>query len=480
MTGRRIATGLVLAAAGWLAGCAGRPTEAAPPTSPPVPSRQQAAAPGDDGRAVGQPGADPATAARVREELRHAWLGYATYAWGHDELRPLSHTVRDWYGEPLLMTPVDALDTLRLAGLTAEAVRAQEIILSRLSFDRDASVQVFEVTIRLLGGLLSAYQLTGDARFLALADDLGRRLLPAFDSPTGMPYRFVNLRTGATRDPRSNPAEVGTLLLELGTLARLTGKPIYYDTAKRALVALYARRSPLGLVGEQIDVESGAWTSAASHVGGGIDSYYEYLLKCERLFGDTDCGQMWRASREALDRHLAEETATGLWYGQVDMNSGARTASEFGALHAFLPAVLALGGDLDRARRLESSAFAMWQLSGVEPELIDYHTMRAVDPRYPLRPEIVESAFVLYRTTHDSRYLDMGRTFLAALVARCRTADGYTVLDDVTSGKQGDLMPSFFLAETLKYLYLMFAPEATLDLDAVVLNTEAHPLRRTW
>ncbi len=341
-------------------------------------------------------------------------------------------------------------------------------------------MQVFEVTIRLLGGLLSAYQLTGDARFLALADDLGRRLLPAFDSPTGMPYRFVNLRTGATRDPRSNPAEVGTLLLELGTLARLTGKPIYYDTAKRALVALYARRSPLGLVGEQIDVESGAWTSAASHVGGGIDSYYEYLLKCERLFGDTDCGQMWRASREALDRHLAEETATGLWYGQVDMNSGARTASEFGALHAFLPAVLALGGDLDRARRLESSAFAMWQLSGVEPELIDYHTMRAVDPRYPLRPEIVESAFVLYRTTHDSRYLDMGRTFLAALVARCRTADGYTVLDDVTSGKQGDLMPSFFLAETLKYLYLMFAPEATLDLDAVVLNTEAHPLRRTW
>jgi mannosidase alpha-like ER degradation enhancer 2 len=444
-------------------GCAGNP----PPATPPAPSIDRAA-----------------LASQVRTELLFAWQAYERHAWGHDELRPLSRTVRDWYGEPLLMTPVDALDTLLLAGLPDEAAKARAIIDERLSFDRDSSVQVFEVTIRLLGGLLAGYQMTGDTRLLGVAEDLGTRLLPAFDSPTGMPYRFVNLRTGATSDPHSNPAEIGTLLLEFGTLARLTGKPVFYDKSKRALVELYARRSPIGLVGEEIDVETGEWRSRNSHVGGAIDSWYEYLLKCERLFDDADCGRMWRESERAMNRYLADETPNGLWYGQSDMTTGERTASEFGALHAFLPGVLALSnntvGDLDRARRLQQSAFAMWQLHGLEPEVLDYRAMTVRYPGYKLRPEIVESAYVLYRKTGDPRYLEMGRTFLAALVAHCRTADGYTVVDDVTTMKQGDLMPSYFLAETLKYLYLLFAPDETLEFDAVVFNTEAHPLRRTW
>lgn len=189
---------------------------------------------------------------------------------------------------------------------------------------------------------------------------------------------------------------------------------------------------------------------------------------------------MERESKAALDTYLAEETSSGLWYGQVDMDRGARTASEFGALQAFLPAVLVLGGDLDRARRLQDSAFSMWQLAGIEPELIDYRTMAVEDARYPLRPEIVESTYYLWKATGDPRYLTMGKTMLDAIVARCRTADGYTVLEDVTTGQQGDLQPSYFLAETLKYLYLLFADEPSLDPRQVVFNTEAHPLRRTW
>ncbi|HEY7216167.1 MAG TPA: glycoside hydrolase family 47 protein, partial [Thermoanaerobaculia bacterium] len=334
--------------------------------------------------------------------------------------------------------------------------------------------------IRLLGGLLSGYQRTGDARLLRLAEDLGTRLLPAFDSPTGMPYMYVNLKTGKTSGARSNPAEIGTLLLEFGTLARLTHKPVFYDRAKNALVQLYNRRSKLGLVGEEIDVETGRWVSPASHVGGGIDSYYEYLLKCSLLFGDEDCGRMWRESRRALDRRLADEAPSGLWYGQVDMNTGRRTATEFGALHAFLPAVLALGGDLGRARRLQDSAYKMWNLGGIEPEVLDYRTMKITSPGYQLRPEIMESAYYLHRATKDPRYLEMGKTFFDGLVTHCRTDAGYTVLKDVTTKEKGDLMPSYFLAETLKYLYLLFAPDDTLDFKRVVFNTEAHPLRRTW
>jgi len=420
-----------------------------------------------------------ALTAQVRDELRHCWKGYERYAWGHDELKPVSRTAHDWHRESLLMTPVDALDTLLLLGLKEEADRAKALILERLSFDRDVSVKNFEITIRLLGGLLSAHQATGDPRLLALAEDLGRRLLPAFSSPTGMPYMYVNLKTGKTSGARSNPAEIGTLLLEWGTLSKLTGKPVYYETAKKAVVALYARRSPLGLVGEEIDVETGKWLSPASHVGGGIDSYYEYLLKSARLFDDPDCARMWAESLRALNAHLADEAPSGLWYGQVDMNTGRRTADEFGALHAFLPGVLALGGDLDHARRLQDSCLAMWKLRGIEPELLDYRRMRVTSPAYPLRPEIVESAFYLHRFTRDPRYLGMGQTFFEGIRSKCRTEAGYTVLKSVVTGEQGDLMPSYFLAETLKYFYLLFSEEP-VDFEKVVFNTEAHPLRRTW
>ena len=134
------------------------------------------------------------------------------------------------------MSPVDALDTLLLLGLDKEANEARELIVIQLSFDQDMDVQNFEVTIRLLGGLLSAYQMTNDERLLKLADDLGTRLSPVFDSPTGLPYTHVNLHTGKTSGKISNPAETGTLLLEFGTLAKLTGKQAYYDKAKRALV----------------------------------------------------------------------------------------------------------------------------------------------------------------------------------------------------------------------------------------------------
>jgi ER degradation enhancer, mannosidase alpha-like 2 len=419
-------------------------------------------------------------AASVRAEALRSWQAYEQYAWGHDELRPVSKTPRDWYGESLLMTPVDSLDTLLLLGLDEEAAKAKALIVDKLSFDKDVSVKNFEVTIRLLGGLLSGYQMTGDARLLHLAEDLGKRLLPVFNSPTGMPYMYVNLRTGKTSGARSNPAEIGTLLLEFGTLSKLTGNPVFYDKAKNAVVQLYKRRSKIGLVGEEIDVETGQWTSRASHVGGGIDSYYEYLLKCSKLFGDKDCEAMWKESVRALNKYSADTRPTGFWYGQVDMVTGKRTATEFGALHAFLPAVLALGGDLGRARRLENSAYKMWNLQGIEPEVIDYKTMKITEPGYPLRPEIVESAYYLLHYTKNPEYQAMGRIFFNDLVSHCRTDDGYTVLKSVMTWEKGDLMPSYFLAETLKYLYLLFAPEKTLDLDKVVFNTEAHPLRRTW
>jgi len=421
-----------------------------------------------------------AEAAAIRDAFLRAWDGYVRNAWGHDELRPLTRGWRDWYPASLLMTPVDAYDTMLLMGLTAQADSAKRLILDSLSFDRDFPVQVFEVTIRELGGLLSAYQLDGDPHFLALARDLGTRLLPAFASPTGMPFRFVNLRTGAVSGPASNPAEIGTLMLEFGTLSKLTGEPRYYEAAKRAVTALFARRSGIGLVGSTIDVRTGAWVDTDSHVSGGIDSYYEYLLKSWLLFRDPDFERMWDSSIASVNRYLPDERAGGYWYGHADMNTGARTLTHFGALDAYFAAVLAKSGDTARAGRLMRSIFRMWTTFGVEPEELDYVTMRVVAPGYVLRPEALESAYYLYRITGDTRYRGMSRTMVDSLFRYCRSGTGFAALASVLTKEPRDDMESFFLAETLKYAYLTFAPPPTLDFDAVVFNTEAHPLRRTW
>ncbi|UTA54517.1 glycoside hydrolase family 47 protein [Lysobacter soli] len=420
------------------------------------------------------------SAEEVKAQFLHAWRGYREYAWGHDALKPLTNAPSDWYGESLLMTPVDALDTMILMGLDREAAEARELIATKLSFDRDLDVKHFEVVIRLLGGLLSSYQLTGDQRLLALANDLGTRLLPAFDSPKGLPYVYVNLRTGKAHGNESNPAEAGTLLLEYGTLSKLTGNPVFYEKAKRALVETYKRRSKIGLVGERFDVTTGEWTNKRSHVGARIDSYYEYLWKCWTLFGDEDCHAMWKESIAAANRYYPEEVDGALWVGHVDMDSGERVASRYGALDAFWPGLLALSGDVAQARRLQDSSFKMWRKWGIEPEAYDYRKGEVTSAGYPLRPEIIESAWYLHRLTGDAKYRAMGREMFDDFVRYTRTDSGFAALDSVITKDKDDDMESFVLAETFKYFYLLFAPPETLDPSKVVLTTEAHPLRRTW
>jgi mannosidase alpha-like ER degradation enhancer 2 len=415
---------------------------------------------------------------RVRAEFLHAWNGYKQYAWGHDALKPLSKTYADWYATSLIMTPVDAFDTMLLMGLTAEAAEAKDLILSQLKFDLDMEVEHFEVAIRILGGLISAQQLDGDPRFLELATDLADRLLPAFNSNTGMPYRFINLKTHKARCRFTNPAEVGTSILEYGTLSRLTGDPTYFDAAKRALIALYNRRSRIGLVGTMIDVESGRWLVKDSHIGGRIDSYYEYLLKGALFFDDVDLWEMWRDAIASVNAYVADES-NGLWYGHVHMNSGKRRATYFGALYAFFPAVLALGGDLERAARLEDSCYKMWTLYDAAPEVFDYKAMKVVLGSYQLRPEIIESAYYLYHYTGDEKYRQMGAAIFNSIVKRCKTEAGYAALADVRTGVKTDTMESYLLAEVMKYSDLLFAPSEAFDFEKVVFNTEAHPIWRS-
>lgn len=417
-------------------------------------------------------------AEQVQEEFLHAWNAYKKYAWGHDQLKPLSKSFRNWYDESLLMTPVDAFDTMILMGLNEEAEETKELIFKNLSFDKNIFVQNFEITIRLLGGLISAYQLDGDKRFLDLAVDLGNRLLPAFNSKTGMPYVNVNLKTGEVKNHINNPAEIGTLMLEFGMLSKLTGNSVYYDKAKHAITEVYKRRSEIGLVGTQINVETGEWTNTNSHISGMIDSYYEYLIKAYLLFDDSDFKSMYDESIAAVNKYLLDSVSTGWWYAQADMNSGIKSRTVFGALDAFMPGMLVLGNDIENAERIQESCYRMWKHFGIEPEELNYKTFEVTSPYYILRPENIESAFYLYRKTKNPKYLEMGKTFFESIKKYCRIDEGYASLKNVMSKEKMDSMESFYLAETLKYLYLIFAPEETLDLNKYIFNTEAHPFKK--
>jgi len=305
-------------------------------------------------------------------------------------------------------------------------------------------------------------------------------MLPAFVTATAMPYREVNLKTGAVRGELSNPGAAGTLLVEFGSLTAMTGKAEFYNSAKLALLAIYRARSPIDLVGEGIDVTTGTWTKTDSHISAGIDSYYEYLLKCALLFDDQDCKTMWQTSYTAINKYLLDSSAAGFWYGHADMNTGKRTKTWFGDLDAFFPATLALWGDMGRADRLMRSCMDMWAKHGVEPEQYNYVTGAVEKPRYYLNPEIMESAYYMFEKTNDPVYQAMGKILLDSLETYCRTEEAFTELESVITKEQRDRMEPYFMAETLKYLYLLFAPRETLAFDKVIFNTEAHPIRKAW
>lgn len=416
-------------------------------------------------------------AEKIKAACQYAWNGYTHYAWGYDALRPVTKQGANWYDVSFQMTPVDAFDTFILMGLKEEANDAKSLVLSKLNFNVNQEVQLFEVNIRLLGGLLSSYELDGDPVFLNLAKDLGQRLLPAFNTETGMPYRYINLRTGKTRDSLSNPAEIGTYLLEFGKLTQYTNDSDFYLTAKKAVFAVFNRRSDNDLVGTTINVNTGAWKNRECQIGARIDSYFEYLFKAWKLFGDTDCYQAWRIHNKAIKKYMLKETPNGSFFTRVDMNSGKEIHPYYGALDAFYAGILALSGDIMTAQEIQKGNYYMWTHFNMEPEEFDFNADTIIDPAYPLRPENLESCFYLYRMTKNQNYLIMGKKMIDDILKNCKSKAGYAQIKNVKTLKKEDYMESFFFAETLKYAYLLFSPEKTLDLKKFVFNTEAHPMQ---
>jgi len=422
--------------------------------------------------------ADKRMAEKIKAEFVRSWDAYKTYAWGHDVLLPVSKSYMDWYGQSLHISPIDAYSTMKVMGLEKEAEEVQSYVVDSIDFDKDFYVKTFEVNIRILGGLLAMYEFSGDKKVLAKAEDFGKRLFPAFNSPTGIPYYWVNLKTGQAKGEVVNMAEGGSCLLEMGMLSRYTGNPLYYEKAKNASMAIFNRRSSIGLIGESINVETGAWTDSISHIGCCIDSYYEYLYKCWLLFKDKDIKNAWDQSIASIQKYIADEVDSSLWYSQVNMNTGKRVNRVVTLYDAYFPALLALSGDLDRAARLQASWNNLWVKNGLEPMVYDYGKKEILNASYDLNPEIIESSYYLYYFTGDKKYREMASQYFSDLMAYCRTDVAFTNIKDVITKEQKDHMETFFLAETMKYLYLTFANPEGINPEDCVFSTEAHPFRK--
>jgi len=419
--------------------------------------------------------ADKETAEKIKAEFVRSWDAYKKYAWGHDVLLPVSKGYKDWYEESLHISPIDAYSTMKVMGLDEEAELVMKYVADSIDFNKDIFVKTFEVNIRILGGLMAMYEMSGNVQVLNRAKDFADRLMPAFNSPTGIPYYWVNLKTGEVKGAEVNLAEGGSYIIEMGLLTRYTGNPEYYRKAKAASRAIFQRSSRWGLVGERINVETGQFTDLTAHIGCCIDSYFEYLYKGFVLFGDPELKMMWDKSLIPIQNLLGDPVDDLIWYGRANMETGEKTGSVVTLYDAYFPAVLALSGDLDKAARNQAAFDRLWKKNGLEPMVYDYKADKILNASYDLNPEIIESAYYLYYYTKDVKYKEMAAQYFSDIMAFCRTDVAFTCIEDVVTKKQKDHMETFFLAETMKYLYLVFANPPGINPDKVVFSTEAHP-----
>ncbi|HEY4456706.1 MAG TPA: glycoside hydrolase family 47 protein [Pseudonocardiaceae bacterium] len=469
---RRTALTTLAAAAGGigLTGVLGGTANAA--TTPPVISNYQTSPP---------PAKQAAT--QIRNEFLHAWNGYKKFAWGHDQVNPIAGTPNEFFvdGHPIGLSIIEALDTLYVMELDDEVSAGVKWIDQNVDFDIDGNFHVFEAIIRVVGGLIAGYLAVKDKKLLSLAVDITDRLMPAFASPTGLPYQYVNLHTGAVSGNTPPLAEIGTNILEFGVLSQLTGDPKYWNAAKKAYQVTMAKKSSLNLLGTYLNVETGDWTDSTDQAPNPpVDSFYEYLWGGWAMFGDRDCLNWFNETNAALAKYSLE-TYNGLtWYKQVDFQTGALVGREQSELAAFWAEVLGHAGQLDLGHSYYQSWTKVLDKYPVLPEGFNYATFTADSGSgNQFRPEYVNASFDLWFQTHDPYYAATAWQYFLGMKANARVANGYTIINDVTTTPMqlGDLMPAYGFAENFKYLYLIFANSPRFNAHNFYLSTEGKILR---
>lgn len=442
----------------------------------------------------------------VKKMMEHAWGNYVRYAWGKNELRPISkqgHSASIFGSSAMGATIVDSLDTLYIMDMKEEFEKAKEWVANNLDMDSMmGDVSVFETNIRYVGGLLSAYSFSGDVVFMEKAVHIADKLLPAFNTPTGIPYSLVNMKMGNAKNygwasgGSSILSEFGTLHLEFAYLSDVTGNPIYREKVEKIRDFVQQAERSDRLYPNYLHPKTGKWGQQHTSVGALGDSFYEYLLKEWLRSGkrDTVAKKMFDEAALSIEELLVKTSASGLTY-IAEWKYG-KLEHKMDHLACFAGGMFGLAAheekDDNSARWMEvgkgitNTCHESYDRSDTKlgpeafrfSEAIEARALKQNERYYILRPETFEAYFYMWRLTKDQKYRDWGWEAVQALENSCKVEGGYTGIRNVyqVGGTQDDVQQSFFLAETLKYLYLLFSDDSLISLDEWVFNSEAHPL----
>ncbi|KAI0518051.1 glycoside hydrolase family 47 protein [Xylaria bambusicola] len=487
---------------------------------------------------------------KVKDAFITSWDAYLANAWGNDRYHPVSGAGSQMSPDGLGWIIVDSLDTMMIMNLTDRLAEPRKWLQRSLTYNQDQDINTFETTIRMLGGLLSAHYLSTklphaasrrDSVYLAKAVELADRLLPAYESRSGIPYASVLLSKSRgipshADGGSSSTAEAGTLQLEMKYLSHLTGNDTYWRKAERVMKVLDDNGAQNGLVPIFVHPETGRFTSREIRLGSRGDSYYEYLVKqyLQTSGQEPVYLEMWEEALEGIQKHLITTTKhSGLKFvAELPQGIGGPLSPKMDHLVCFLPGLIALGAtrghplskartwpswddkkerQMQLARDLMKTCWGMYAVTktGLAPEIAWFHAneedlrpapgdrplaatkdslaawkkdyiVKPLDAHNLQRPETVESLFMMWRITEDPVYREWGWKIFNAFEKYTKVGQrqGYTSVNDVNAipPPLRDNMESFWLAETLKYLYLLFSPTDFIPLTEVVFNTEAHIL----
>ncbi|KAF9485017.1 seven-hairpin glycosidase [Pholiota conissans] len=456
-----------------------------------------------------------ANRAAVEQIFTESYAAYKKFAFGHDDLLPLSQSFtdgRNGWGA----TIVDAMSTMHIMGLDDLFLEAVNFS-SHIDFSKSQTpdtVSVFETTIRYLGGLLSAFELSGQKFPILLekAKEVGDKLAFAWVGSNDVPFGEIVFATNTPQIATSNIAEAGTLTLEFETLTKHTGNQTYADLALKSVRHIANLTAPLpGLAAQGIDPTSGEFVGGYVTWGGGSDSYFEYLIKHARLSNTNDniFADTWHTAVDSSIKNLLRTSTVGNHLYLADFDDS-RTIRHIGShLACFYGGNWLMGGRLLNNQTIVDIALqlvdACWNTyagdaTGIGPEAFAYistdgnftggdspsadqlafyaeHGYYITASDYIQRPEVLESNFYAFRVTGDSKYLDRAASAVASFNKFLKTDSGFAGLNDVNNVNGGliDDNESFWFAEVMKYLYLTFDDPNHISLDSFVFNTEAHP-----
>ncbi|KAF8551641.1 glycoside hydrolase family 47 protein [Imleria badia] len=451
-----------------------------------------------------------------------SYQAYNASAWGHDELLPITKSYQDdlnGWGASIS----DALGTMWLMGFHDWFQDAVNYVATvDFSTPRTGTtVNLFETTIRHIGGLLSAYELSGknNSVLVQKAEQVAQQLAYGWIGNNSIPYVQVDFATQTPVVETESLAGSGTLTMEWNRLSLYTNNDTYRQLAEKSVQSMIKLPGVLpGMPAMYVDPSTG--TSVGSYVtwGSGCDSFYEYLIKYPRLTNTDDNsyfhqntleGTLRRPARSAfLIVSVHQNSTVGNWTYLADSDDG-QILHVGSHLACFYGGNWILGGKLTNndtifniglqltdacwntyagtATRIGPEGFAYissdGNYTGGSPPTADQmafyneHGYYITGSDYIMRPEVLESNFYAWRATGNTKYLDNAASAIQSFQKYLPTTVAYTGISDVNnvnSAKIND-MESFWFGEVLKYLYLTFDDPNRISLDKYVFNTECHP-----